>query len=104
MNQEFQAEKAKGTSGLTDSDTLALEYMHVELSSFKSVVSFTEQFKMSGRKLHVLFLNAGFGYSPYSKYESVSKSAFVVQYKPLHFCSWSKWPKSMFYFIFSFVK
>ena len=67
MNEEFRAEKAKGTVGLTDAETLALEYMHVDMASFKSVVSFTENYKRSGKKLHVLFHNAGVGFIPFSK-------------------------------------
>ena len=58
MNKEFKEEKAKGTQMLADYETLALEFMKVDLASFKSTVEFCEEFKKSGRPLHVLFCNA----------------------------------------------
>lgn len=67
MQEEFKAEKAKGTEGLTDRDFLAVEFMQLDLSSFQSVVMFCESFKKSGRLLHVLFCNAGLGFGPYKQ-------------------------------------
>ena len=65
MNEEFKSEKAKGTAGLADYNTLALEFMKVDFASFKSVLEFCDAFKKSGRSLHVLFCNAGLGLRPY---------------------------------------
>ena len=65
MNEEFRAEKAKGTQGLMAEDQLRLEFMPLDLNSLKSVMEFVEQFKRSGRQLHVLFCNAGIAFGPY---------------------------------------
>lgn len=67
MQDEFESEKAKGTSNLADYSTLALEFMQLDLASFQSVVEFCEAFKKSGRLLHVLFCNAGLGFGPYKQ-------------------------------------
>ena len=68
MNAEFKAEKARGTGGLADYDTLALEFMKLELTSFQSVVDFCDAYKRSGRPLHVLFCNAGLALRPFSEF------------------------------------
>ncbi|XP_052764356.1 retinol dehydrogenase 14-like [Mya arenaria] len=80
MNKEFQAEKAKGTEGLTDSDSLALEYMQLDLASFASVMEFCENFQKSGRKLHVLFCNAGLGLGPFQKSSDGNEMLLQVNY------------------------
>ncbi|XP_053382245.1 retinol dehydrogenase 14-like [Mercenaria mercenaria] len=67
MQEEFKTEKAKGTKGLTGSPNLAIEFMKLDLASFQSVVEFCEEFKKSGRQLHVLFCNAGLGFGPYKQ-------------------------------------
>ncbi|XP_045182589.2 retinol dehydrogenase 14-like [Mercenaria mercenaria] len=67
MQEEFTTEKAKGTKGITESPSLAIEFMKLDLASFQSVVDFCEEFKKSGRQLHVLFCNAGLGFCPYKK-------------------------------------
>ncbi|XP_045182577.2 retinol dehydrogenase 14-like [Mercenaria mercenaria] len=67
MQEEFKTEKAKGTMGLTDSPILAIEFMKLDLASFQSVVEFCEEFKKSGRQLHVLFCNAGLGFGSYKQ-------------------------------------
>lgn len=80
MNEEFKAEKAKGTKGLADYDTLAIEFMKLDLASFKSVVEFSEAYKTSGRPLHVLFCNAGLGFMPYEKTEDGLEICLQVNY------------------------
>lgn len=80
MNEAFKAEKAKGTKGLADYDTLALEFMKLDLSSFKSVTDFAEAYKRSGRPLHVLFCNAGVAFQPYSKTEDGFEICLQVNY------------------------
>ena len=65
MNEEFRAEKAKGTRGLLEEDILNLEFMRIDLTSLASVIEFVETFKQSGRPLHVLFCNAGIALVPY---------------------------------------
>ncbi|KAH3791658.1 retinol dehydrogenase 14-like isoform X2 [Dreissena polymorpha] len=80
MNTEFQNEKRKENCYLTQSSSLALEFMYVDLSSFESVVSFCEAFKTSGRRLHVLFCNAGVGYLPYQKTDNGMEMMLQVNY------------------------
>jgi len=46
-------------------DTLDLEFMPLDLSSFQSTVTFVELYKNSGRKLHVLVCNAGIAMTPF---------------------------------------
>ena len=80
MNHEFEVEKSRGTEGLCHRQTLALEYMNLDLASFKSVLGFCEEFKNSGRKLHVLFCNAGLGLGPYVKTEDNLELLLQVNY------------------------
>ncbi|XP_052281088.1 WW domain-containing oxidoreductase-like [Dreissena polymorpha] len=80
MNQEFQDEKSKRTSQLSENTTLALEFMHLDLVSFESVTNFCEAFKKSGRKLHVLFCNAGLGFIPYQKTADGMEMLLQVNY------------------------
>ena len=67
MNEEFQAEKRAGAKGIVDYDTLSLEFMKLDLNYFKSVVEFCEEYKRSGRPLHVLFCCAGIAGQKYGK-------------------------------------
>ncbi|XP_060567726.1 retinol dehydrogenase 14-like [Ruditapes philippinarum] len=67
MQEDFEKERAKGTTGLTENPTLALEFMKLDLASFESVVNFCDEFKKSGRKLHVLVCNAGLGFAAYKQ-------------------------------------
>ena len=80
MNKEFKEEKAKGTQGLAEYDTLAVEFLKVDLASFKSTVEFCEEFKKSGRPLHVLFCNAGLGFRPYARTEDGYEQCLQVNY------------------------
>ena len=48
MNGEFQAGKRTGAKSLADYDTLALEFMKLDLNYLNSVVEFCEAFKKSG--------------------------------------------------------
>ncbi|KAL4218045.1 hypothetical protein ACF0H5_022783 [Mactra antiquata] len=63
MQQEYESEVITAHG---ENNRLAIEFMHVDLSSFKSVVTFCDEFKKTGRQLHVLFCNAGLGMAPYS--------------------------------------
>ena len=67
MNEEFQLEKRAGAKGIVDYDTLALEFMKLDLNYFQSVVEFCEEYKRSGRPLHVLFCCAGIAGQKYGK-------------------------------------
>lgn len=67
MKTEFQAEKAKHTEGLSEAETLNVEFMQVDLSSLCSVKSFIDAFKSSGRQLHTLICNAGIAIHPQRK-------------------------------------
>lgn len=80
MNKDFKEEKARGTQGLADYDTLALEFMKVDLASFKSTVEFCEEFKKTGRPLHVLFCNAGLGLQPFARTEDGYEICLQVNY------------------------
>ncbi|KAL4218046.1 hypothetical protein ACF0H5_022784 [Mactra antiquata] len=77
MQQEYESEviTAKGNS-----KPLALEFMQVDFGSFKSVVNFCEEFKKSGRQLHVLFCNAGLGFGPYSATSDGLEATLQVNY------------------------
>ena len=68
MNKEYKELKEKGTEGLADVEELGVEYMNLELSSFKSTKEFVEAFKKSGRQLHVLICNAGIMARNYGKH------------------------------------
>ncbi|XP_060082482.1 dehydrogenase/reductase SDR family member on chromosome X-like [Ylistrum balloti] len=59
MNEEFQEEKANLTQNIISDDRLSLEFGKLDLASLKSTMEFVENFKASGRKLHVLICNAG---------------------------------------------
>lgn len=61
MQNEFKMEKSKGALGLCSSETLALEFMTLDLSSLRSVETFINNFKAKEPKLHVLLCNAGIG-------------------------------------------
>ena len=59
MDAEYKEEKEKGTPGLVDVEELSLEFMKLDTSSFQSTKEFVDEFKKSGRQLHVLICNAG---------------------------------------------
>lgn len=61
-------------------DHLALEYMDLDLGSMKSTLKFVEDFKKSGRKLHVLICNAGIGLAPYERTEDGFEKMLQVNY------------------------
>lgn len=67
MKADFEEEKQKGTTGLT-SEELSLEFMELDLSSLKSTQKFIEEFKASGKPLHVLLCNAGLGMLPLGRW------------------------------------
>ena len=68
MDKEYKELKQSGTEGLVDLEELRLEYMHLDLASFKATKEFVETFKKSGRQLHVLVCNAGVSKGKYGKY------------------------------------
>ena len=80
INKEYEEEKAKGTVGLTNASPLALEFMQLDLASFDSVLKFCDEYKSSGRKLHVLFCNAGLGLIPYAKTGDGFETMLQVNY------------------------
>ena len=69
MNSEYEDHKKewKGKHGLTEYDSLAVEFMPLDLASFKSTLDFVTAFKNSRRQLHILVCNAGIGMVPYGK-------------------------------------
>lgn len=81
MNKEFEEEKQKKTEGVVDYDKLNVEFMPLDCNSLKSVMSFVESFKSSGRKLHKLFCNAGIGIQETLKYtDDGHEQIFQVNY------------------------
>ncbi|XP_060069565.1 WW domain-containing oxidoreductase-like [Ylistrum balloti] len=81
MNEEFSEEKRKKTDGIVDYDQLNVEFMTLDCNSFKSVMSFVESFKSSGRKLHKLICNAGLGLQDNLAYtEDGHELVFQVNY------------------------
>ena len=69
MNSEYEEHKKEWSDkhGLTEYDSLAVEYLPLDLASFKSTSNFVTAFKNSGRQLHILVCNAGIGMVPYGK-------------------------------------
>ncbi|XP_033759075.1 retinol dehydrogenase 14-like [Pecten maximus] len=80
MNREFQEEKRKGTSGLAPYDQLSVDFMKLDCTSLKSVREFTDEFKASGRKLHVLLCNAGINTVKKTITEDGNELLFQVNY------------------------
>lgn len=69
MNKEYNSmkEEMKTAHGLEPVEQLKVSFMPLDLSSFQSTVEFVEMYKRSGRKLHVLILNAGVAMLPFGK-------------------------------------
>jgi NAD(P)-dependent dehydrogenase (short-subunit alcohol dehydrogenase family) len=67
MNEEYQTEKANGTSGIVNVQTLDIQFMKLDLGSLKSSMEFVDAFKATGRLLHTLVCNAGIFSSHQSK-------------------------------------
>ena len=69
MNKEYEEHKKewKDKHELTVYDSLAVEYLPLDLASFKSTLEFVEAFKKGGRHLHILVCNAGIGMAPYGE-------------------------------------
>lgn len=80
MKTEFQAEKDKHTEGISETDTLHVEFMQVDLASLRSVKSFIEEFRSSGRQLHTLICNAGIAMHPQHYTEDDNELMFQVNY------------------------
>lgn len=80
MQKEFKLEKEKGTTGLSDSSELALEFMKLDLALFQSVTEFCDEFKKSGRQLHALVCNAGLGFCPLKRSEDGLEMMLQVNY------------------------
>ncbi|XP_061181395.1 WW domain-containing oxidoreductase-like [Saccostrea echinata] len=79
MKADFEDEKKKGTPNLTTGE-LSLEFMELDLSSLNSTEKFIEEFKASGKLLHVLICNAGLGMHPLAYTEDGNEMMFQVNY------------------------
>lgn len=79
MNEDFKKEKEK-RKDLIEDETLAVEFMKVDMASLKSVMAFINEFKESGRKLHSLVCNAGIGWVPQSYTEDGNEKIFQTNY------------------------
>lgn len=80
MDKEYKELLEKGTEGLTKLEELRVEYMHLDLASFQSTKEFVEEFKKSGRKLHVLVCNAGVSKRRFEKTDDGFESTVQVNY------------------------
>ncbi|XP_060079868.1 dehydrogenase/reductase SDR family member on chromosome X-like [Ylistrum balloti] len=80
MNREFLEEKQKGTLGLAQYDELSVEFMKLDCASLKSVREFIDEFKATGRKLHVLICNAGINTVEKTLTEDGNELLFQVNY------------------------
>ncbi|XP_067674392.1 dehydrogenase/reductase SDR family member on chromosome X-like [Haliotis asinina] len=82
MNEEFNASKETGTlpEGISQTGSLGVEFMELDLASLKSTMAFIEAFKASGRKLHVLLCNAGVAMLPRGFTEDGHETMFQVNY------------------------
>ena len=69
MNSEYEEHKKEwqGKHELKEYENLAVEFMQLDLASFKSTLDFVEAFKGTGRQLHILVCNAGIGMVPFGK-------------------------------------
>lgn len=77
MNDEFQLEKEKGSDNIAEYDKLDIEFMQLDLASFKSTMAFIEKFKAKYKKLHLLICNAGL----LSKHKVVTEDDFELMYQ-----------------------
>ncbi|XP_048765180.1 WW domain-containing oxidoreductase-like [Ostrea edulis] len=80
MQAEFKEERSKGTPGLCSCETLALEFMALDLASLKSVESFIDNFKAKEIKLHILLCNAGIALHAQEYTEDGFEIMFQVNY------------------------
>ncbi|XP_069136140.1 retinol dehydrogenase 14-like isoform X2 [Argopecten irradians] len=64
INKEYEEEKKKGTPGLCDYDKLSMDVMELDLASLASTRKFINDYRDSGRPLHVLICNAGVAMCP----------------------------------------
>lgn len=82
MNSEYEEHKKEwqGKHELTDYESLAVEFLPLDLASFKSTLEFVEAFKTSGRQLHILICNAGIGMVPFEKTEDGYEKMLQVNY------------------------
>lgn len=80
MDKEYKELKEKGTEGIADLEELRIEYMHLDLASFQSTKDFVEEFKKSGKQLHVLICNAGVSKTKYEKTDDGFELPFQVNY------------------------
>ncbi|XP_048765177.2 dehydrogenase/reductase SDR family member on chromosome X-like isoform X3 [Ostrea edulis] len=80
MQVEFKEEKSKGTPRLCSCETLALEFMALDLASLKSVENFIDNFKAKEIKLHVLLCNAGIALHAQEYTEDGFEIMFQVNY------------------------
>ncbi|KAL3882937.1 hypothetical protein ACJMK2_029239 [Sinanodonta woodiana] len=80
IQDEFQVEKEKGTPAICKLEKLSMEFMELDLGSFKSVRSFIEAYRSSGRELHVLVCNAGVALVPFTKTEDGYEIMLQVNY------------------------
>nr|XP_022293543.1 dehydrogenase/reductase SDR family member on chromosome X-like [Crassostrea virginica]XP_022293561.1 dehydrogenase/reductase SDR family member on chromosome X-like [Crassostrea virginica] len=80
MQEEFEGEKSKSTPGVCSRETLAVEFMKLDLTSLKSVESFVESFKAKESKLHILLCNAGIAIHEQEYTEDGFEIMFQVNY------------------------
>ncbi|XP_060082478.1 dehydrogenase/reductase SDR family member on chromosome X-like [Ylistrum balloti] len=80
MNTEFLEEKKNVTEGVCDLEELNVSFMKLDNASIKSVMTFVEEFKASGLKLHTLICNAGIGVHKQEYTEDGNEFLFQVNY------------------------
>lgn len=80
MQEAFEEEKAKGTTGICSKEKLEVEFMALDLASLKSVENFIEAFKSKESKLHLLLCNAGIAMHPQEYTEDGYEIMFQVNY------------------------
>ncbi|KAK3602908.1 hypothetical protein CHS0354_018775, partial [Potamilus streckersoni] len=80
IQEEFQVEKENRTPVICDTESLSMEFMELDLGSFKSVRDFIQAYKSSARALHVLVCNAGVALMPFTKTEDGFEVMLQVNY------------------------
>ena len=75
--QEPAAEQAK-EGGAESKDSIKVEYLPLDLSSFQSTIDCVRVFKEKGLPLHILINNAGIAFTPYSECTVYCESLCLV--------------------------
>ncbi|KAK3581720.1 hypothetical protein CHS0354_023407 [Potamilus streckersoni] len=80
MKAEHKEMKESGKVELPNVDSLHVEFMPLDLTSFASTMSFIQKFKATYSQLHVLICNAGVALPPFEKSHDGYETMLQVNY------------------------